>query len=205
MKKLLSIALVGCLTAGSIPAVGIQGLKSLIVQAAEEYAIDNGYIKVTVSEKNGGFGIRTLEGDKVNKDDNNKKLLFDYDDDNTSFTSFQVTRNGETKEYIFGGKYKGSSGVTVSKVNQELIASWSVDDLTFTQKISLVNTGSNEHGTAYISYSVENAGTEADVKCRMIMDTCLGEQDYAYYNVGDSNNLLEREKVPTQLSVSTLF
>lgn len=193
IKKILSIALVGCLTAGTIPAVGIEGILSIEVQAAEEYAIDNGYIRVTVSEKNGGFGIRTIEGDKVNKDDNNKKLLFDYDEDNTSFTSFQVTRNGETKEYIFGGKYQGSSDVIVSKGNEELIAKWSVDDLTFTQKISLVNSGSNEHGTAYVTYSVENAGAEADVKCRMLMDTCLGEQDYAYYNVGDSNNLLERE------------
>ena len=192
-KRILPIALAVCLTAGSIPAVGIEGIGSLVVQAAEGLSIDNGYIKVTVSEKNGGYGIRTVTGDKVNKDDNNKALLFEYDDDNTSFTSFQVTRNGETREYIFGGKYEGSSKVSVSKVNEELVAVWSVDDLTFTQRISLVNSGANEHGTAYISYSVENAGEAAEIKCRMLMDTCLGEQDFAYYNIGDSNNLLERE------------
>ena len=192
-KRILPIVLAVCLTAGAIPAVGIEGIGSLVVQAAEGLSIDNGYIKVTVSEKNGGYGIRTMTGDKVNKDDDNKPLLFEYDGENTSFTSFQVTRNGETREYIFGGTYEGSSKVSVSKVNEELVAVWSVADLTFTQRISLVNSGSNEHGTAYISYSVENAGEPAEVKCRMLMDTCLGEQDYAYYNIGDSNNLLERE------------
>lgn len=192
-KRILPIALAICLTAGTIPAVGIEGIGSLVVQAAEGLSIDNGYIKVTVSEKNGGYGIRTVTGDKVNKDDDNKQLLFEYDGENTSFTSFQVTRNGEMKEYIFGGTYEGSSKVSVSRVNEELVAVWSVDDLTFTQTISLVNSGSNEHGTAYISYSVDNAGEPAEIKCRMLMDTCLGEQDYAYYNIGDSNNLLDRE------------
>ena len=192
-KRILAILLAFCLTAGAVPAVGIEGIGSLVVEAAEGLSIDNGYIKVTVSEKNGGYGIRTVTGDKVNKDDDDKKLLFEYDGDNTSFTSFQVTRNGETKEYIFGGTYDGSSDVKVSKVNEELVAEWSVADLTFTQTISLVNSGSNEHGTAFVSYSVKNTGEAAEIKCRMLMDTCLGEQDYAYYNIGDSIKLVERE------------
>ena len=153
--------------------------------------MDNGYISVTVSDKNGGFGIRTAEGDKVNKSDNDKFLLYEYDGDNTSFTSFQVTRNGRTKEYIFGGEYPGSSDVSVTRSDDVISAVWSVDDLTFTQDIRLVNTGSTEHGTAQISYSVKNTGASADIRCRILMDTALGYQDYAYYRVG--GRYLEKE------------
>ncbi len=198
MKRIFAIILAFTLLSGALPEAGIEGVGALVAKAAEaiqtqELAIDNGYIKVTVSEKNGGFGIRTLTGDKVNKDDNDKLLLFQYDADNTSFTSFQVEREGVTKEYIFGGKYDGSSDVTVSKVDEELVAEWSVDQLTFTQRISLVNSGANEHGMAYISYSVTNGGEPASVKCRMLLDTALGYQDYAYYNIGNANYVVDSE------------
>ena len=118
IKRIFTCILAACLIAGAMPAIGMEEIGAFFVQAAEGYVIDNGYIKVTVSEKNGGFGIRTVDGDKVNKDDDNKQLLFEYDDDNTSFTSFQVTKNGKTKEYIFGGKYAGSSKVSVAKENE---------------------------------------------------------------------------------------
>lgn len=189
LKRIFAMMLAIALTAESLSAVGLEGMKTLIAQAAEKaegYVIENGYIKVTVSDKNGGFGIRTITGDKVNKDDDNKYLLFEYDEDNTSFTSFQVTRNGETKEYIFGGTYEGSSKVKVSKENDELAAEWSVDDLTFTQTISLEKSGSNEHGTANISYAVKNSGAKADIKCRILLDTALGYYDFAYYKTGET-------------------
>ena len=187
---------------------GEGGLMTMITQAAEAFTgpqLDNGYIKVTISEKNGGFGIRTVEGDKINKDDNNKYLLFEYDEDNTSFTSFQVTRNGETKEYIFGGKYPGSSDVKVSKESDVLIAVWSVDDLTFTQKISLVATGANEHGTAYINYTVDNAGAPAQIKCRMLMDTALGYNDYGYYSLGDTGLYVKKETTISASEYNKVF
>ena len=189
LKRIFAMILTLALAVETLSAAGVEGMRTLIAQAAEiaeGYVIDNGYIKVTVSEKNGGFGIRTITGDKVNKDDDNKYLLFEYDEDNTSFTSFQVTRNGETKEYIFGYTYEGSSKVKVDKVNDELVATWSVDDLTFTQTISLEKSGSNEHGTANISYAVENHGAKADIKCRILMDTALGYSDFAYYKLGDT-------------------
>ena len=189
LKRICAFLLVFALVAGVLPASGLTGgLGKLVVHAEEqagEYELNNGYIKVTVSPKNGGFGIRTVVGDKVNKSDNDRYLVYEYDDDNTSFTSFQVTRGDQTKEYIFGGEYPGSSDVTVSKVNGELVAKWSVDELTFTQTISLVDTGSTEHGTALISYGVKNAGEPAEVKCRILMDTALGYRDYAYYSVNN--------------------
>ena len=176
------------MVAGAVPVNGISA-EALSLQNRQK--LDNGYISVTVSDKNGGFGIRTTEGDKVNKSDNDQYLLFEYDEDNTSFTSFQVTRNGQTKEYIFGGVYPGSSKVSVTSGDNTISAVWSVDDLTFTQDLRLVSTGSNEHGTVLISYSVKNNGAPAEVKCRILMDTALGYQDYAYYKI--DSGYIERE------------
>ncbi len=184
-KRICVFMIIFGLVAGLLPATALESLGALVAYAATNtFELDNGYIKVTVSKKSGGFGIRTAKGDKVNKGDDDRYLVFEYDEDNTSFTSFRVTRDGQTKEYIFGGKYPGSSDVTVSRSGNELIALWSVDDLTFRQTISLVDTGSTEHGTALISYSVENAGQAAEIKCRVLMDTALGYQDFAYYNAG---------------------
>ena len=194
MKRILALLIVFGMVAGLVPAPALEGLGAWAVRAhaaGNQHELNNGFIKVTVSEKTGGFGIQTVEGDKVNKSDNDQYLVFEYDEDNTSFTSFQVTRDGQTKEYIFGGKYPGSSGITVTEENGALSARWSVDDLTFVQTITLVDTGSTEHGTALISYSVENGGESAQVKCRILMDTALGYQDYAYYKVGSL--YLERE------------
>ena len=96
LKRLTALLLTLTMVAGAVPVNGISA-EALSLQNRQK--LDNGYISVTVSDKNGGFGIRTTEGDKVNKSDNDQYLLFEYDEDNTSFTSFQVTRNGQNKEY----------------------------------------------------------------------------------------------------------
>ncbi len=180
-RRLLSAALSLLLAAGPVLSSTVTSAKA----AGEgRLTLDNGYILAELTKRNGCFDIRTVNGDKVNKADNNKNLLFPSGDDATSFTSFQVTRGGQTKEYIFGGSYAGSSPVTVQQTANELIAVWSVDDLTFTQTISLVNSGSNEHGMVYLSYTVANAGQPAAIKFRILLDTALGSQDYAYYQVG---------------------
>ncbi len=189
MKRILALLIAFGMVSGMIPDAALNGIDSLLVGAAHVLSgteeLDNGYIRVTVSEKNGGFGIRAVAGDKMNKSDNDKYLVYEYDGDNTSFTSFQVTRNGVVKEYIFGGIYPDSTGVTVTKNGDQIEAVWSVDNLTFTQYIRLVNTGSTEHGTVLISYSVENGGAPADIRCRLLVDTALGYQDYAYYRVSE--------------------
>lgn len=194
LNRICTLLLVFSMVTGLLPVAALGNLAALTAQAAEadgNLTLDNGYIRVTLA-KNGGFGIRTVAGDKINKSDNDKYLVYEYDEDNTSFTSFQVKRGSETKEYIFGGSYPGSSQVAVSSHDGELTAVWSVDELTFTQRISLVQTGSNEHGAALITYEVENTGESAQIKCRILMDTALGYQDYAYYSTG-SGVYLENE------------
>ena len=191
LKRIVALLIVFGMVAGLVPAPVLGGIGAAIVSASEpdDYLeLNNGYIQVTVNDRTGGFGIRTVEGDKVNKSDNDRYLVFEYDGDNSSFTSFQVTKNGTTKEYIFGGKYPGSSGVTVTGSSSEIVATWSVDDLTIKQIITLQNSGSTEHGAVLLSYSVENSGEPAQVKCRILMDTALGYQDYAYYRVGSKDH-----------------
>ncbi len=135
--------------------------------------LQNDSISVRMSGKNGGFYISNVEGDKTIKSDNNKDLLYHSDDYDTSFTSFRITRNGETKDYIFGGDYSfegiKSGGVTVSQDAKGLSAKWSLGELEFTQRLELANTGSNEHGMVMINYDVQNHGSEdVKVEARML-------------------------------------
>lgn len=156
---------------------------------AETYILKNNYIEVVVSTKNGGFLIRTAEGNKLNKDDNNKRLLYHSGQYDTSFTSFKVDYGTEVREYLFGGNYGflglSSSDVKVTQDISGITALWSVDDLTFTQRVELSALNSNENGMASISYTVKNNSKKpiSSVKARVLLDTCLGERDYGYYQV----------------------
>lgn len=166
------------------------------IQVPDTYTLNNGFLEVTVSAKNGGFDVRTVDGDKLNKDDNNKNILFPRGENDTSFTSFRVTRGGKTKDYIFGGKYSFlgllDQVVIVTQDATGITATWGVDDLKFTQRIELANVGSNNHGMAYISYKAETTGAPADISARVLMDTALGYQDYAIYEMAGSDNSYTR-------------
>ncbi|MCR4804264.1 MAG: hypothetical protein K5981_01240 [Clostridia bacterium] len=153
-------------------------------------SISNGYIEAYVSKKNGGFLVKTAEGDILRKSDNNKDLLYHSSDYDTSFVSFRVESGTGTKDYLFGGKYPGASAVSVTQPMEggDIIAVWSVDGITFTQTVSLAIDESNEHGMVCVSLAAQNDGSEAkSVKARILLDTCLGEQDYAYYQVQGGN------------------
>ena len=166
--------------------------------------LNDGYISVKVSEKNGGFLIDTVEGDKLNKSDNNKFLLYPSEDFDTSYTTFRVTRGGDVKDYIFGRSYGfmglAGSNVTLSKNSDSISAKWSVDGLEFTQTMTLQNTKSALHGMVQISYSVRSTdGKNADnVKARIMLDTALGYQDYAVYELTQADgsyNQIQQEAV----------
>ena len=194
MKRLISCLLTVVLLIGIIPAQYIR------VQAAEEdpYYIDNGYIRVQVSRKNGGFTVNTVDGDILKKSDNNKDLLFHNDGYDTSFISFRIEESGGTvKDYIFGGEYGDSSDpshngviVTQETENGDITARWSVEDYTFIQTITLANADSNEHGMVSISLSaVSSKSDEVNVKARVLLDTALGNKDYGIYQAVDENSV----------------
>ena len=180
LSRLLAWVLSLCLVSGLLP---------ISVLAAELQNVDtlsNENLQVLVDKRSGGFSIRTLEGDAIRKDDNNKNLLFPLGEDDTSFASLRVTRGSEIKDYVFGGKYEGSSDVAVTATSEEIRAVWSVDGITVTQTIRLANPGSTHHGMAYLSYTAENSGEPAQVELRLLMDTALGTQDYGVYEVAQS-------------------
>lgn len=158
------------------------------------YTLKNDYISVNVSRKNGGFYVATDEGNRLIKSDNNKDILYHSDEYDTSFTSFLVTYpGGKVKEYVFGGNYSflGLSGnnLTTTQDSTGITSTWTVDDLTFTQRIELANTGSTEHGMVSLSYKVMSARKDTvSVKQRLLLDTALGNQDFGYYEVVDINN-----------------
>jgi len=194
--KILAAILIVTFTAVMAP------LSALPAYAAgpDTYTLDNGYVTVTVSGKNGGFSIDTKEGSKLIKSDNNKRLLYRNGEYDTSFTSFQVTYpddGNKVKEYIFGGDYTflglGGNNLTTTQDAAGITSTWTVDGLTFTQRIQLANAGANEHGMAILSYKVKSARTDSvSVKQRLLLDTALGDQDYAVYEIMDENNNMRR-------------
>ena len=164
--------------------------------------LDNGYIEVSVSKKNGGFLVSTIEGNLLKKSDNNKNLLYHSDAFDTSFVSFRVGSGANAKDYIFGGKYDTSTAVSVTQptAGGEIIAVWSVDGITFTQTISLAADNASEHGMVSVGLSAQNnSGTAVPVQARILLDTCLGDQDYAYYQVSGGNltNTMDTEQIIT--------
>ena len=186
IKRILSVLLAVTMMAGLLPA------HILAAEVSDPgYAeITDGYLSVKVSKKNGGFLIDTVEGNQLKKSDDNKFLLYPDEKFDTSYTSFRVTRGGVVKDYIFGRSYgflgADSSEVTVSASENSITAVWSVDDLTFTQTLALLDISANQHGMAFITYQVENAGAEAEIQARVLMDTALGYQDYAVYELTQS-------------------
>lgn len=185
-KKTVSMILAIALFISMMPLAEVHAAAA----EAEIYTLKNNYIEAVVSRKNGGFLIRTAEGNKVNKDDNNKNLLYHNGQYDTSFTSFNVDYGSNVvREYIFGGKYGflglSSSDVQVTQDTTGITAVWSVDDLAFTQRLELSALNSNEHGMASISYTVKNNGPKpiSSVKVRVLLDSCLGNRDYGYYQI----------------------
>ncbi len=184
IKRMISVMLCLILTVGLLPAQAM---------AAEEpdpgyLELNDGYLCVRVSKDNGGFLVDTVEGDKLSKSDDNKFLLYPDAAYDTSYTSFRVTRNGVVKDYIFGRNYSflglGENNLTVTKSAENVItATWSVDGLEFTQNIALLDTEAQQHGMAYITYSVKNTADAAvdKIEARVMLDTALGYQDYAVY------------------------
>lgn len=206
-KRLLSWLLCAAMVLGLLPTMAVTALAD---ELAEAYTLSDDYISVSVSKKNGGFTVRTVEGDRLKKSDNNKKLLYHDGQYDTSFLSFRVGTGNAVKDYLFGGKYPGSSGVAVTEENGTVKAVWSVDGLTFTQSIALANTSSNESGMVSLSLSVTNgSGAAVPVQARILYDTALGEQDFGYYQYNDTSTqkteTISQEKVLTSNIPQQLF
>ena len=150
--------------------------------------LNDGYVSVRISTSNGGYYMSTVEGDVIAKSDNDSDLVYADSAFDTSFTSFRITRDGSTRDYIFGRDYSylgvACVPVTVYKsAGNAVVAEWMVDGIVFTQTIALMGTDSYQHGMVYVSYAAKDMTDKpADsIKARVMMDTALGQTDYAYY------------------------
>ncbi len=192
IKRILSSVLVAVMLVASIPSAVYAADAS--ADNPEKLELSDEYVKVTVSGKNGGFLIDTLEGDKLEKADNNKFLLYPAEEYDTSYTSIRVTRkNGDVEDYIFGRKYgflwlEGRE-VNIVKEGNSIVASWSVKDITVEQSLTLLDEMASQHGMVGISYKVSTTSDDVEnVKLRIMLDTALGYQDYGTYQVPNSLN-----------------
>ena len=190
MKRLLSIILVLAVLLTCIP---MQVFATQEVES-DTITVSNDYIQLIVNKKNGGFTIKTVEGNRLIKGDENKNLLYRNDEFDTSFTTFRVKDGGDSKDYIFGNKYGFlgfllSDKVEVTSDATGVNAVWKMGDMKITQRLELVaNEQSNEHGTVRIGYEIENTGkTPLNLQSRILLDTLLGNQDYGYYEVPKTN------------------
>ncbi len=203
IKRILAIALVFSILSGMLPMARLTAFAT----GPDTYTLSNGYISVTVSAKNGGFTVDTDQGSRLVKSDNNKKLLYHSGEYDTSFTSFQVDYpGGQAKEYVFGGNYSflglGGNNLTTVQDATGITSTWTVDRLTFTQRIELANSGSAEHGMVALTYKVSSQRSDTvSVKQRLLLDTALGDQDFAYYAVTDGSN--NSRRVQTEQIIET--
>lgn len=200
-KRLLSILLCFALLLPLFPA------QAFAAEEDDVLTLDNGYIEVSVSKKNGGFHVKTVEGNLLKKSDNNKNLLYHSGEYDTSFVSFRVGEGTNAKDYLFGGKYAGAGSVSVTQASPDadIIASWTVDGITFTQTINLVNTEAYEHGMVSVSLAARNSsGADVPVQARILYDTCLGDRDYAHYQIGGGTQDTEQVITDTD-SLKTFY
>lgn len=198
-KRILALALIASMLVGFTPTTAMaqetnNTMQGDIVTGVDAAEVSDDYISIQVSTKNGGFLISTVEGNKLEKSDDNKDLLYPSADYDTSYTSIRVTRtDGSVEDYIFGRKYGflglSSSDVEVRKSGNSILATWSVKDITVTQKLGLLDEAASQHGMVSIDYAVTTTREDvANVKIRIMLDTALGDQDYAYYQVPNSLN-----------------
>ena len=138
--------------------------------------------------------MSTVEGNVISKTDDNSELIYSDSAFDTSFTSFRITRDGKTQDYIFGRDYSylgvDCTPVLVYKsASNAVVAEWKVDGIVFTQTIALMGTDSYQHGMVYISYAANDTNEKPaeSIKARVMMDTALGQTDYAYYMLAQSN------------------
>lgn len=183
LKRILAVFLATVLAFQALPV-------EALAQQGEEtgtVSVSNEYLQVVVNKENGGYTINTKEGDLRKDTDNNKQLLHSGECYDSSFTSFQV-EGEDGKEYIFGNDYLLAENVKTTSDTEGITSVWSAGGIRYTQRIELVNNEASEQlGTAQIIYTVENTtDSEKSIKSRLLMDTQLGDQDYALYEAGDN-------------------
>lgn len=200
ITKIVTVLLALTMIFASLPlsAFALEGSRqngvSENVESLGYLELNDGYASVRISKGNGGYYISTVEGDVITKSDNNSSLVYSDEMYDTSFTSFRVTREGKVQDYIFGRDYShlgiATSDVVVYKAaDNAVIAEWTVDGILIKQTIALMGADTYQHGMVYIAYSATNTSDKPvdSIKARVMIDTALGQTDYAYYMLAQND------------------
>nr|WP_254075675.1 S-layer homology domain-containing protein [Paenibacillus tritici] len=155
--------------------------------------IQNDFIKVTVDNETGRYGIRTVDGQPIRKKDNNVNLLFQGDDPETSFTTFRI----DGTDYIYGNKYKFDnshySETTAPKVvensngTKQLEMIWKIKGVEIKQILMLYTDSKDavNSGNVNIRYEVNNrSNAQVQVGSRILLDTMVGGNDGPQFQIG---------------------
>lgn len=190
---MLSAVVVLCLAAGVV-AYG----QSFETRTGDSIVLENEFISIIVNardEDTGRFSVNTTGGDPERFGDENRPLIFGTERSPGPWTSYTTVRI-DGRNYVFGGptgKRAGFHGTYVPMDSRpfihegrEIHTVWQMDDIVVTQVLSIapgITTGRMD--TARIEYRVSNEGTTArSVGLRMVLDTLLGRNDGAPFQVG---------------------
>lgn len=194
MRKKFKRAVVSILA--FLMVISIIPVKALadVIKASDITAISNEFIKVSVDNASGRFGINTVGGQPTRKKDQNLDMIFRGDNPKTSFTTFKI--NGT--DYIFGNPYKFApnwfSEIVPPRTvkNQDgtssIITEWKIEGVRIKQIITLITIDDKENaGNARISYEVKNeSGASVEVGTRVLLDTSVGGNDGPAFQIGQN-------------------
>ncbi|WP_245585821.1 S-layer homology domain-containing protein [Paenibacillus pinihumi] len=213
MRKTLALflALILILTSN------ISGMQAVAaaVTAPKTTVLQNEFIKVTVDNSTGRFGIRTVEGQPIRKKDQNVDMLFRGDDPETSFTTFRI----DGTDYIFGNPYKFASGLfseittprIVSNPNgtRQIETVWKIKGVEIKQILMLYSNGADKKnaGNVNVRYEVLNrSGAKVELGSRILLDTMVAGNDGPQFQIGTTYRaplMVERKLVhdPKKLGI----
>lgn len=155
--------------------------------------LQNDFIKVTVDNATGRYGIRTVEGQPIRKNDQNVNMLFRGDDPETSFTTFRINNT----DYIFGNPYKFAADF-FSEISKPRIVNnpdgtsqietvWKIKGVEIKQILMLYMNAKDvkNAGNVNIRYEVVNrSGAEVQIGSRILLDTMVAGKDGPEFQIG---------------------
>lgn len=191
VRKTLVLVLAFTLLLGTMTQ--LTSVLAAAVNEPDTTTIQNAYIKVTVENGTGRFGIRTVDGQPVRKKDQNVNMLFQGDDPETSFTTFRI----DGTDYIFGNPYKFGanffSEITPPKVvknpngTEQIETVWRIKGVAIKQILMLYQDLSDKKnaGNVNIRYEVANTGgASVEIGSRILLDTMVAGNDGPQFQIG---------------------
>ncbi|MBP1991929.1 S-layer homology domain-containing protein [Paenibacillus eucommiae] len=163
------------------------------ITAPKTTVLQNNFVKITVDNSTGRFGIRTVEGQPIRKNDQNVNMLFRGEDPETSFTTFRI----DGTDYIFGNPYKFAANffsettppriVQNSNGTKQIETIWKIKGVEIKQILLLYTDASDKKnaGNVNIRYEVVNrSNVKVEFGTRVLLDTMVAGNDGPEFQIG---------------------